>query len=118
MNTMISPFRKVMTVAVLAIALAAGSLTTLANGPYASGNPIGSNPKGSASGRSPKGSASTAEVKYVVNKAGDFIFNVVYNNAPGSRFSLRVLDAEGNQLFQSFYSDKKFDKKFRIADAE
>jgi hypothetical protein len=62
--------------------------------------------------------ASTAEVKYISGKDGEYLFSVVYNNTTGSRFSLVVLDAEGNQLFQSQYSDKKFDKKFRLADPD
>ena len=121
---MTSPLRKVMTVAILATALAGSSLSALAGGPDTFGDPIGSGPRsGSHPASDPtvnglKGSASTAEVKYVNNMAGDFVFNVVYDNATGSRFSLRVLDADGNQLFQSFYSDKKFDKKFKITDAE
>jgi hypothetical protein len=96
-------------------------------------NPVGSNPigdaiggsaiggsaiDGSATGGKAKGSASTAEVKYVDNKEGAYVFNVIYDNAAGSRFSLRVLDEQGNQLYQSFFSDKKFDKKFMITETE
>jgi hypothetical protein len=103
MKHIISPFRKAIIFSALTLALAGSSLATLANGH----DPL-----------SPKGSASTAEVKYIGGKTGEFIFNVVYNNTTGSRFSLRVLDADGNQIYQNFYSDKKFDKKFMISDAE
>jgi hypothetical protein len=103
MNLIISPLRKAITFSALTLLLAGGSLAALANGhdPF-----------------SPKGSASTAEVKYIGGKTGELIFNVVYNNTTGGRFSLRVLDADGNQIYQNFYTDKKFDKKFMINDAE
>jgi hypothetical protein len=103
MKQIISPLRKAITFSALTLALAGGSLAVLANGH----DPV-----------SPKGSASTAEVKYIGGKTGEFIFNVVYNNTAGSRFSLRVLDADRNQLYENFYTEKKFDKKFMINDAE
>jgi hypothetical protein len=104
MNLIISPLRKVIAFSALTLALAGSSLVALAN----DHDPIGS----------PKGSASTAEVKYVGGKTGEFMFNVVYDNTAGSRFGLKVLDAEGNLLYQNFYTDKKFDRKFKINDAE
>ena len=64
-----------------------------------------------------KGSASTAEVKYIGSYEGEALFNVLYNNGTGARFSVKVVDNEGNQLFQGIYTDKKFDKKFKIIDA-
>jgi len=103
MNLLISRLRKVITISALTLGLAGSSLAALAS----DHDPV-----------SPKGSASTAEVKYIGGKTGEFIFNVVYNNTAGSRFSLRVLDADGNQLYESSYTDKKFDKKFMINDAE
>jgi len=87
---------------VLSLFFAGMSLATLANGPL--------DPK--------EKTASTAEVKYVGNNEGDFFFNVVYNNATGSRFTLAIQDEYGNQLYQSVYSVKKFDKKFKLADPE
>ncbi len=63
-------------------------------------------------------SANAAEVKYIASKDGDGLFNVVYNNNSGSRFSVAVLDEFGNQLYQGFFSDKKFNKKFKLADPE
>jgi hypothetical protein len=72
-----------------------------------------------ANGNGPAGggnSANTAEVKYVTQKDGDGIFNVRYNNATGSRFSLVVLDGDGDQLYSYVYSDKNFEKNFKLAD--
>jgi hypothetical protein len=73
-----------------------------------------------AAGHEPKkhnaGSASTAEVFYVGSLEGQPLFNVMYNNAEGSRFSISIKDDQGYELFKSSYSDKKFDKKFEIAD--
>src|SRR5579872_4225774 len=104
MKLNISPLRKALTLSVLTIALAGGSVVTRANGSY----PIGD----------PKGSASTAEVKYVGGAEGNRLFKVIYNNNDGSRFSLRVLDADGTQLYQGFFSDKKFNKTFKITNAD
>jgi hypothetical protein len=63
-------------------------------------------------------SAATAEVKYIPDAQGQGIFNVQYNNAAGSRFTVCVKDADGNQLYQNVYTDKKFDKNFRLAEPD
>ena len=63
-------------------------------------------------------STATAEVKYIPGAQGQGIFNVQYNNAAGSRFTICVLDDGGNQLYQNIYKDKKFDKNFRLADPD
>ena len=62
-------------------------------------------------------SAATAEVKYFTQEGGG-IFNVRYNNAAGSRFTVCVLDADGDQLYSYVYSEKNFDKNFKLADPE
>lgn len=62
--------------------------------------------------------ANVAEVRYIAGNDGDVLFNVVYNNAAGSRFSVIVLDEFGNQIYQGFFYDKKFNKKFKLADPE
>jgi hypothetical protein len=96
--------RKTIATSLLTAILAGASLVSLASGH----DPIGE-----------RNSASTAEVKYINGKEGEAgIFNVVYNNAKGSRFTLRVMDAEGNQLYQNVYTDKKFDKRFKLADPD
>jgi hypothetical protein len=87
---------------VLSFLLAGISLVSLANGH----DPIGVR------------SESAAEVKYISGKNGEFFFNVLYTNTSGSRFSLVIQDEYGNQLYQNFYTDKKFDKKFKLADPE
>lgn len=63
------------------------------------------------------GSATTAEVNYLGSQNGEPLFNVLYDNATGSRFSLEVLDGDGIRIFLGSYNDKTFDKKFRVADA-
>ncbi len=88
---------------ILNILFAGISLTTLANG---------------GRERIEERSASTAEVKYIAGQDGAVLFNVVYNNATGKRFSVIVLDEYGNQLYQHFFTDRKFDKKFKLADPE
>ena len=88
---------------VLSLLLAGVSLVSLANGPH---DPIGDK------------SENTAEVKYIGTVEGEFFFDVAYNNVAGSRFSLAIIDEFGNQIFQSVFSDKKFDKKFKLADPE
>jgi hypothetical protein len=96
--------RKTIAASLLTAILAGTSLVSLASGHDHLGD---------------RSSASTAEVKYITGKEGEAgIFNVVYNNAKGSRFTLRVMDAEGNQLFQNVYTDKKFDKCFKLADPD
>ena len=89
MNALFINIRK----SLLTALLGGASLVSLANanGPAGGGN-----------------SANTAEVKYVTQKDGDGIFNVRYNNATGSRFSLVVLDGDGDQLYSYVYSDKNF----------
>ena len=88
---------------VLSLFFAGMSLVSLANGPH---DPV--------TGKS----ATTAEVKYIGNSNGEFLFNVLYNNEEGSRFSVAILDAQGNQLYSGVYSVKKFDKNFKLSDPE
>ena len=99
MNALFINIRK----SLLTALLGGASLVSLANGngPVNGGN-----------------NANTAEVKYVTQKEGQGIFNVRYNNAAGSRFSLVVLDADGDQLYSYVYSDKNFEKNFKLADPE
>ena len=98
MNALFIHIRK----SLLTALLGGASLVSLANGngPVNGGN-----------------GANTAEVKYVTQEGGG-IFNVRYNNAAGSRFSLVVLDADGDQLYSYIYSEKNFEKNFKLADPE
>jgi hypothetical protein len=100
MNQIISNIKKVLALSVLLIT---GSLVSRA--------------AGNNEPEKHTGSASSAEVKYIGSTEGDPMFNVVYNNSTGARFSVKVLDNEGHQLFQGVYTDKKFDRKFKVADA-
>jgi hypothetical protein len=98
MNALFINIRK----SLLTALLGGASLVSLANsnGPVNGGN-----------------NANTAEVKYITQEGGG-IFNVRYNNAAGSRFSLVVLDADGDQLYSYVYSEKNFDKNFKLADPD
>jgi len=74
-----------------------------------------------AAGNGPEkhpGSASMAEVSYIGSQEGEPLFHVSYNNSTGARFSIRVLDGEGHQLYQRIFTDKKFDKKFKITNTD
>jgi hypothetical protein len=95
--------RKIATFSLITITLGSISLVSLANGH----DPIGDKTAAAAS---------TAEVKYITGNDGESIYNVVYNNTSGGRFSVTVVDAEGDQLFQGVYSGKKFDKRYLIVD--
>jgi hypothetical protein len=94
MNALFINIRK----SLLTALLGGASLVSLANGngPVNGGN-----------------SANTAEVKYVTLQEGGGIFNVRYNNAAGSRFSLVVLDADGDQLYQLRLLGEKFREEFQ-----
>lgn len=102
MNTLITSAKKAFRFIMLSAAFA-GSTTV-----FAAGRPIEDHP----------GSASTAEVRYMGSQEGEPLFNILYNNNLGGKFSVRILDSEGHQLYQGLYQDKKFDKKFKVINAE
>ncbi|MES1223953.1 MAG: hypothetical protein ABUT20_51130, partial [Bacteroidota bacterium] len=56
-----------------------------------------------------------ATVKYLGSDSNSYLFNVVYINESGEKFSLRITDEAGNTLFTGIYTDKKFDKRFRLS---
>ena len=60
----------------------------------------------------------TTEVKYVGTSEDAIIFNVSVDNPTGGKFSVIVIDEEDNQIFQEIYTDKKFDKRFKLPKAE
>lgn len=99
---LISSIRKTISLSLMTVVFGSISLATFANG----NEPIAD------------GTTATAEVKYIAAKDGEGLFNVVYNNAAGSRFSIVVLDEYGSQLYQGYFSDRKFDRKFKLADPE
>jgi hypothetical protein len=60
----------------------------------------------------------TADIRYLGATGENLLFNVTYENPNGSKFSVIVLDQDGTPLFQEVYSEKKFDKRFRLPKAE
>ncbi|MBS1601225.1 MAG: hypothetical protein JST42_01060 [Bacteroidetes bacterium] len=107
MQSTIVNIRKAAVCSLFTLTLAGASLVSRAN-----------NGNEGKKGETGKTSANTADLKYIADKDGSCLFNVVYNNISNSRFSVVILDAEGDQLFQSQYSDKKFDRKFKLAQPE
>jgi hypothetical protein len=103
MNTLSINIRKAIAASLLTAVLGGTSLVSLANS---------SNPSGG------RNDAATAEVKYITTAEGQGIFKVQYINATGSRFSIQILDADGDQLYQNISTDKKFDKSFQLADPD
>jgi hypothetical protein len=63
------------------------------------------------------GSASLADVKYIGAQEDGSLFNVLYNNKTGAKFTVTVLDGEGNRIYQAIYSDRNFNKKYKVLDA-
>lgn len=56
-----------------------------------------------------------AEVKYTgTDKENLLSFHVKYANPSGTNFYLTVLDESGELLFRNVYSDKQFDKTFKL----
>ena len=53
-----------------------------------------------------------ASIKHISTTNDKVIFQLSLDNEAGERFSVSIRDNDGNTLFQDFYSDKKFDKKF------
>lgn len=63
--------------------------------------------------------ADKVEIRYTgVDKFNQLSFNVKYSNPSGNIFNLSVLDENGEILFKGFYSDKQFDKTFKLPKSE
>jgi ABC-type cobalt transport system substrate-binding protein len=71
-----------------------------------------------ASGHTGDDGDKTAEVKYIGSVDGERLFNVLYTNNSGARFSIKVQDAGGNLIFKGSFTDKKFDRKFKLETAD
>jgi hypothetical protein len=56
----------------------------------------------------------SGEVKFIGSSDDAIIFKVTYDNPSGDKFSVIVLDEDGSTLFQQTYTDKKFEKRFRL----
>ena len=107
MKSAIANIRKVAVFSLFTLTLAGTGLVSRAN----NGNEGNKGTTGTTS-------ANTADVKYIADNNGGYLFNVIYNNISNSRFSVIILDANGDQLFQSHYSDKQFNRKFKLAQPE
>ena len=59
-----------------------------------------------------------ASIKHISTTNDKVIFQLSLENEAGERFSVSIRDNDGNTLFQDFYSDKKFDKKYVFAKSE
>ena len=59
-----------------------------------------------------------ASIKHISTTNDKVIFQLSLDNEAGERFSVSIRDNDGNTLFQDFYSDKKFDKKYVFAKSE
>jgi len=104
MNTLISTTSRFFRVSMIVVAFISVCLSVSAYG--------------GAHERNRKGSATTAEVKYTGRQEGELHFNVSYVNTTGSKFSVSVQDGEGNVLYEGFFTDTRFDKKFLVAQPE
>jgi hypothetical protein len=72
----------------------------------------------SASAGIPPGNEHPAEVKFLGSSEDAVLFDVLYDNPGGKKFSVIVLDEDGNLLFEDVYKDRKFDKKFKLPKAD
>ena len=55
-----------------------------------------------------------AEISNLKSENDELSFTVNYANAEGEKFQILIKDAEGNNMYSSFYSDKSFNKSFRV----
>ena len=53
-------------------------------------------------------------IKHIGNTSETMNFQVKYDNESGSKFAVVVRDQDNNILYQEYYSDKRFDKKFSL----
>ena len=58
--------------------------------------------------------AAPVAIRHLGNTNETMNFQVKYDNESGSKFAVVVRDQENNILFQEFYTEKKFDKKFTL----
>ena len=55
-----------------------------------------------------------AAIRHLGNTVETMNFQVKYDNEAGDKFAVVVRDQDNNVLFQEYYTDKKFDKKFAL----
>jgi hypothetical protein len=61
---------------------------------------------------------SPANVTFIGSQDGSYIFDVTFDNNAGDTYYVAVVDEAGNTLYKGIYSDKKFDKKFKLPAGE
>ncbi len=66
----------------------------------------------------PVANEKSATVKYLGVQDDMVLFNVSVNNPGGKKFSVIVKDQDNTQLFQRVYTDKQFDKQFKLPRAD
>jgi hypothetical protein len=59
--------------------------------------------------------AQKVKVKYLGSLEDGVMFNVAYNNAASTDFSLTILDENGETVYTDVFNDKQFNKKFKVA---
>lgn len=57
--------------------------------------------------------AAAAAVSYLGYNSNQLSFLLKYETANGEKFNVTITDADGNVLFNEFFSDKKFSKVFK-----
>lgn len=57
---------------------------------------------------------SAAAVKHLGNPPGSVVFQVLYDNPTGEKFTVTIRDIDGATIYQDNYTDKKFDKKYQL----
>lgn len=55
-----------------------------------------------------------AAINYLGASNDQMSFNLKYENVKGERYAVTISDSEGNILFDASYSDKKFNKTFKV----
>lgn len=65
-----------------------------------------------------KADANPVNVTYIGSQDGNYIFDVQFDNNAGDTYYVAVVDDAGNTLYKGMYSDKKFDKKFKLPPGE
>ncbi|HTS44868.1 MAG TPA: hypothetical protein VMH01_10760 [Puia sp.] len=59
-------------------------------------------------------SGDRAVVKYLGTAPDAILFRVSVDNPSGNKFSVIILDETGNEIFREVYTDKNFEKRFRL----
>src|SRR5438132_457042 len=55
-----------------------------------------------------------AWIKYEGSNNGVLLFDLAYYNPSGKKLSITIFDGDHNNLFEGFYTDKTFHKRFEI----